>query len=87
MADLVVSCAAFGPYAPWGGDAVVREMERCTAPGGAVAFVGPEDPAWFAKRGYRWTRFEVAPVTAPAGLAEFFGPRLQPPSDLLLKRT
>ena len=85
-ADLVVSCAAFGPDGPWGGEAVCAELERCAAPGGAVALLGPEQPAWFEARGYRRTHFRAVRRRAPDELAAFFGPRLQPPCELLLKR-
>jgi ubiquinone/menaquinone biosynthesis C-methylase UbiE len=85
-ADLVVSCASFGPDAPWGGERVLNELERCAAPGGTIALVGPEQPAWFEAHGYRLRRFDAALAPTPPELAEFFGPRLQPPSELLLKR-
>lgn len=85
-ADLVVSCAAFGPDEPWGGERVCAELERCAAPGGTVALVGPEQPAWFEARGYRQTHFRAGRRRAPDELADFFGPRLQPPCELLLKR-
>lgn len=85
--DLVISCASFGPHAPWGGEVVVADLERCARPGGTVAFVGPEDPDWFASLGYERTSFEVALVPAPAEpeLVGFFGP-LAPPHELLTKK-
>lgn len=86
-AELVVSCASFGPDAPLGGERVVAELERCAAPGGWVALVGPEQPEWFQARGYSPLHFDAAPAPMPADLVEFFGPQLQPPADLLVKRT
>lgn len=85
-ADLVVSCAAFGPDAPWGGDLVLAELERCALPGGTVALVGPEEPAWFEARGYRRQEFEPDRCEIAPELAAFFGPQLSPPRELLLKR-
>jgi SAM-dependent methyltransferase len=85
-ADLVVSCASFGPDAPLGGERVLAELERCAAPGGAVALVGPEQPDWFAARGYTRITFPAEHAAMPPDLVDFFGPRLQPPADLLLKR-
>jgi hypothetical protein len=84
-ADLVVSCATFGPDEPWGGERVLDELERCTAAGGTVALVGPEQPEWFAARGYRRQAFEAAAGVMSAELAAFFGPDLSPPRELLLK--
>ena len=49
-ADLVVSCATFGPHPPLGGEPVLAELERCLRPGGTLAMVGPEDPAWWRRR-------------------------------------
>jgi SAM-dependent methyltransferase len=85
-ADLVVSSATFGPHPPLGGEPVLAELERCAAPGGMVALVGPEDPAWFEARGYHRRRFPPAPPPAyPPDLEAFFGPPSPPPSELLLK--
>ncbi|MGH7776121.1 MAG: class I SAM-dependent methyltransferase [Candidatus Dormibacterales bacterium] len=88
-ADLVVSCATFGPHFPLGGDPVLAEMERCVRPGGSLALVGPEEPAWFAARGFQATCFDTSTLPSRARdplLADFFGPRLTPPHDLLVKR-
>ena len=84
-AELAIACASFGPDAPLGGEQVLGELERCTASGGTVALVAPESPAWFEARGYRRSSFRREPQAAPAELAEFFGPWLQPPTELLTK--
>jgi SAM-dependent methyltransferase len=84
-AELAVACASFGPHAPIGGEAVVGELERCTRRGGTVALIAPESPAWFEARGYRRRSFHREPAAAPPDLAGFFGPWLQPPTELLTK--
>ena len=88
-ADLVVSCAAFGPHFPLGGEPVLAEMERCARPGGAVALVGPEEPEWFRRRGFEMTVFDDSslPRLVPdRDLERFFGSRMAPPHHLLVKR-
>lgn len=84
-ADLAVACASFGPDAPIGGEQVVGELERCTGRGGTVALIAPESPAWFEARGYRRTSFAQPAQATPPELAGFFGPWLQPPTELLTK--
>ncbi|MGH7904419.1 MAG: class I SAM-dependent methyltransferase [Candidatus Dormibacteraceae bacterium] len=87
-ADLTVSCAAFGPDPPLGGEPVLTEMNRCTRPGGVIALVGPEQPAWFRARGFESRDFDVSrlPARLPAGdLGAFFGPDLTPPHELLTR--
>lgn len=84
-AELAIACASFGPDAPIGGKQVVGELERCTKRGGVVALVAPESPAWFEGRGYRRHSFRNDPKQTPPELAEFFGPWLQPPTELLTK--
>lgn len=84
-ADLAIACASFGPDAPIGGEEVVGELERCTRRGGTVALVAPESPAWFEARGYRRRSFGCDPQATPPELADFFGPWLQPPAELLTK--
>lgn len=79
-ADLVVSCAA-----PLSGEAVRRELERCAAPGGAVALVEPPDPAWWRRRGYRLSEYPSPEVRLDPELEAFFGPP-RPPHRLLLRR-
>lgn len=81
-ADLTVACAIPGPDPD-----SVREMERCTRPGGLVALVSPEHPEWFEANGWRRLRFDPAEVAIPPhdpALEAFFGP-LDPPHELLLK--
>ena len=81
-ADLTASCASLGP------DPVcLRELERCTRPGGTIALVSPENPDWFEAHGWRRLSFEAAEVVIPhhdPRLEEFFGP-LEPPHELLLR--
>jgi SAM-dependent methyltransferase len=84
-AELAVACASFGPDAPIGGEQVVAELERCTQRGGTVALVAPESPAWFEARGYRRRSFRNEAKPTPPELADFFGPWLQPPTELLTK--
>ena len=81
-ADLTVACASLGPD-----PACVREMVRCTRPGGTVALVSPEHPEWFESHGWLRLSFDPAEVVMPphdAALEAFFGP-LDPPHELLLK--
>jgi SAM-dependent methyltransferase len=84
-ADLVTSCATFGPDPPLGGEPVLAELERCARPGGVVALVGPERPDWWVERGYALSAYPVAAVRLDADLEAFFGPA-HPPGHLLLKR-
>lgn len=84
-ADLVVSCATFGPHPPLGGEPVVAELERCSRPGGIVALVSPEEPAWWEARGYDMRVYPAPPAHLDAELEAFFGPP-HPPHRLLLKR-
>jgi SAM-dependent methyltransferase len=84
-ADLVVSCSTFGPDPPLGGDGVCGELERCARPGGAVALVGPERPAWWEARGFMMTAYPQPRTRLDPELEAFFG-LLDPPHQLLLKR-
>jgi SAM-dependent methyltransferase len=81
-ADLTAACGSLGPDA-----ASIRELERCTRPGGTIALVSPEDPEWFEGNGWLRLSFEAAEVVIPPhdpSLEEFFGP-LSPPHELLLR--
>jgi SAM-dependent methyltransferase len=84
-ADLVVSCATFGPDPPVGGDAVVAELERCCRPGGAVALISPEEPVWWQERGYALRTYPEPEVRFDPDVEAFFGPP-HPPCRLLYKR-
>jgi len=84
-ADLVVSCATFGPDPPLGGDAVLAELERCVRSGGTLAMVGPEEPAWWRERGFELLTYPVPEARFDPELEAFFGPP-QPPHRLLVKR-
>jgi Methyltransferase domain len=83
-ADLVVSCATFGPDAPQGGDTVRAELERCLRPGGTMAMVGPEDPAWWQARGFELVDYPVPEARFDSELEAWFG-RPHPPHQLLVK--
>ena len=85
-ADLVTCCASLAPEPPIGGEAALAELERCCRPGGQVALVGPEDPAWFVARGYSRTDFgSIEPARRDPELEAFFG-CLSPPHELLTKQ-
>ncbi|MBO0683874.1 MAG: class I SAM-dependent methyltransferase [Candidatus Dormibacteraeota bacterium] len=84
-ADLVVSCATFGPDPPFGGEPVRSELERCARQGGAVALVQPEDPPWWRSHGYALSVYPAPEAALDQDLLEFFGPP-RPPRHLLLKR-
>jgi SAM-dependent methyltransferase len=84
-ADLVVSCSTFGPHPPLGGEVVRAELERCARPGGTVALVGPENPAWWRSRGYALTDYPVPAAYLDEEVQRFFGPP-RPPHHLLLRR-
>jgi SAM-dependent methyltransferase len=84
-ADLVVSCATFGPHPPVGGEEVVAELERCCRPGGSVALVSPEEPAWWEERGYALHVYPEPEVRFDPDVEAFFGPP-HPPCRLLYKR-
>jgi Methyltransferase domain len=84
-ADLVVSCATFGPHAPLGGEAVLGELERCVRAGGTLGMVGPEEPGWWEQRGFRLVSYPAPAARLDPDLEAFFGPA-HPPHLLLLKR-
>jgi SAM-dependent methyltransferase len=84
-ADLVVSCSTFGPDPPLGGEPVRAELERCAAPGGAVALVSPEAPSWWEARGYELRTYPAPAPGSDPELVAFFGP-LDPPHRLALRR-
>lgn len=84
-ADLVVSCATFGPHPPLGGPPVQAELERCSRLGGIVALVSPEEPSWWEARGYETRVYPAPPAQLDADLEAFFGP-VHPPRRLLMKQ-
>lgn len=84
-ADLVVSCATFGPDPPLGGEEVRRELEQCARPGGLVALVSPEAPEWWRADGYESRTYPEPVVRLDPDLEAFFGPA-HPPHLLLYKR-
>lgn len=84
-ADLVVSCATFGPHPPLGGEPVRLELERCARPRGVVALVSPEEPDWWEARGYQQSIYPRPDVQLDPEVEAFFGPP-HPPHRLLLKK-
>lgn len=50
--DVAVACSAFTTTGPHGGRSALREAERIVRPGGTVAVIWPQDPAWFRAHGY-----------------------------------
>ena len=56
-ADLVVACSALTPDTRHGGDAGLRELERCCCPGGLIAIVLPRHLDWLAARGFTHVSF------------------------------
>lgn len=83
-ADLAVAGAAMSPDPPLGGPAALAEMERVVRPGGMVALVGPEAPAWFEARGYRRRDYPAPAIRPHPELVDYFGP-LDPPRTLLTR--
>lgn len=82
-ADLTVSSASIPPD-----PGAVHELERATAPGGTVALISPEDPAWFQARGWERLSFDPSEVVIrphDTELEAIFGP-LDPPHELLWRR-
>lgn len=78
-ADLSISCASLGPDPE-----VLAELERCTRPGGMMAFISPESAGWFAAHGWNYREWDPAEVEVPPhdpALEAFFGP-LHPPHVL-----
>ena len=84
-ADLVASCATFGPDPPLGGESVRAELERCARPGGTVSLVSPENPAWWEKRGYELRTYARPDARPDPEVEAFFGP-LRPPHRLAARR-
>jgi SAM-dependent methyltransferase len=76
--NLTTACGVVGPDA-----AVLRELARVTASGGAIVLLSPEAPEWFESNG--WRRLELERVAAPPHapwIDEFFGPP-DPPHQLV----
>jgi SAM-dependent methyltransferase len=79
--DVVVSCSAFGPPEARGGERGLAELRRVTRPGGRVVVIWPEDPAWFARHGFRYAvlpgHLRISFPTLEDGVAaarRFYGP-------------
>lgn len=78
-ADLTISCASLGPEPH-----VLAELERCTRPGGAIAYVSPTISEWFPAHGWSYREWDASEVVIPPhdpALEAFFGP-LHPPHVL-----
>lgn len=78
-AQLTAACGAFGPNPE-----IIAELQRVTAPGGCIALINPEEPAWFQSQG--WSRISVEPPPAlphAAWIDDFFGPP-DPPRELVM---
>jgi SAM-dependent methyltransferase len=50
--DLAVACSSFTSHGPHGGERVLAEAARIVRPGGDVAVIWPQEPAWFRARGF-----------------------------------
>ncbi len=80
-AQMTAACAVVGPDSP-----VLAELERVTAARGSIVLINPEQPEWFAERG--WTRTTVVPPPPdahPDWIEGFFGPPT-PPREVLIRR-
>ena len=56
-ADLVVACSSFTTGPGHGGERGLAELFRVCAPGGVVALIWPDDPAWLVARGFQHVVF------------------------------
>ena len=80
-AEMTAACCSFGPD-----PVVLAELQRVTAPGGSIVLVNPEQPEWFAERGWARTTIAAPPPDAhPAWIDEFFG-RPDPPREIVMRR-
>ena len=50
--DIAVACSSLTSLAPFGGQEALDEMERIVRPGGDIAVIWPDRPAWFRERGF-----------------------------------
>lgn len=79
--QLTAACGAFGPD-----EAILAELRRVTAPGGCIALINPEEPAWFEDEGWRRVTAPAMPAPEhPGWIDDFFGPP-DPPRELVMLR-
>lgn len=50
--EVAVACSSFMTTGPHGGPAALREAERIVTPGGSIAIIWPQDPAWLRRHGF-----------------------------------
>ena len=62
--DIAVACSSFMTSGPHGGPDALRDAERIVAPGGSVAIIWPQDPAWLLQHGFEHVRVEGQPCHA-----------------------
>ncbi|MGH7685971.1 MAG: class I SAM-dependent methyltransferase, partial [Candidatus Dormibacteria bacterium] len=60
--DVAVACSSFTKHGPHGGGTALLEAERVVRPGGLIAVIWPEDPAWFRRHGFRHLRLDADAV-------------------------
>jgi SAM-dependent methyltransferase len=82
-ADVSIACATLGPDPK-----AVAELERVTAPAGALALISPDHPEWFTRRGWSRISFDAADVHLPPrdpSLDDIFGSP-DPPHELVWRQ-
>lgn len=62
--ERAVACSSFMTAGPQGGQAALHEAERIVAPGGSVAIIWPQDPAWLRRQGFEHVRVAGSPCHA-----------------------
>ena len=62
--DVAVACSSFMTAGPHGGPSALEEAERVVRPGGSVAVIWPQDPAWLLEHGFEHVRVSGHPCHA-----------------------